>query len=51
MNGETVAMPSHLVGTIFPLGIYVAGILGVLAVVMMGLFSDAPLINILGNKA
>ena len=34
-----------------PLGIYVAGTLGVLAVVMMGSFSDAPIINILVNKA
>ena len=40
-----------LMGTFFLFGLYVAGALGLLAIVMMWLFSDAPLINILGVKA
>ena len=38
-------------GVFFLIGLYVAGALGVLSLVMMQAFSDAPLWNILGNKA
>ncbi len=40
-----------MMGVFFLLGLYVAGALGVLSLVMMQAFSDAPLWNILGNKA
>jgi TRAP-type C4-dicarboxylate transport system permease large subunit len=46
-----IAVAFSLMGTFFLLGLYVAGALGLLAIVMMWLFSDAPLINILGVKA
>ena len=38
-------------GGFFMIGLYVAGALGVLSLVMMSVFSDAPLWNIMGNKA
>ena len=40
-----------MMGVFFLIGLYVAGALGVLSLVMMQAFSDAPLWNILGNKA
>lgn len=40
-----------MMGVFFLIGLYVAGALGVLSLVMMEAFSDAPLWNILGNKA
>ncbi len=40
-----------MMGVFFLIGLYVAGALGVLSLVMMEVFSDAPLWNILGNKA
>ena len=40
-----------MMGVFFIIGLYVAGALGVLSLVMMQMFSDAPLWNILGNKA
>ena len=40
-----------MMGVFFLIGLYVAGALGVLSLVMMQFFSDAPLWNILGNKA
>ncbi len=40
-----------MMGVFFLIGLYVAGALGVLSLVMMQVFSDAPLWNILGNKA
>jgi TRAP-type C4-dicarboxylate transport system permease large subunit len=40
-----------MMGVFFLVGLYVAGALGVLSLVMMQVFSDAPLWNILGNKA
>ncbi len=40
-----------LMGVFFLIGLYVAGALGMLALVLMQAFSDAPLWNILGNKA
>ena len=38
-------------GGFFMLGLYVAGALGVLSLVLMYFFSDAPLWNIMGNRA
>ena len=40
-----------MMGVFFLIGLYVAGALGVLSLVIMQAFSDAPLWNILGNKA
>jgi C4-dicarboxylate transporter DctM subunit len=40
-----------MMGGFFMIGLYVAGALGVLSLVMMYFFSDAPLWNIMGNKA
>jgi len=40
-----------MMGVFFLIGLYVAGALGVLSLVMMQAFSDAPLWTILGNKA
>ena len=40
-----------MMGVFFLIGLYVAGALGVLSLVMMQAFSDANLWNILGNKA
>lgn len=40
-----------MMGVFFLVGLYVAGALGILSLVMMQAFSDAPLWNILGNKA
>ena len=40
-----------MMGVFFLIGLYVAGALGLLSLVMMQVFSDAPLWNILGNKA
>ena len=46
-----IAVAFSLMGTFFLVGLYVAGALGILAIVMMWLYSDAPLVNILGTKA
>ncbi len=40
-----------LMGAFFMVGLYVAGALGVLSLLIMHFFSDAPLWNIMGNKA
>ncbi len=40
-----------MMGGFFMIGLYVAGALGVLSLVLMYYFSDAPLWNIMGNKA
>ena len=40
-----------MMGGFFMVGLYVAGALGVLSLVLMSVFSDAPLWNIMGNKA
>ena len=40
-----------MMGGFFMIGLYVAGALGVLSLVLMYFFSDAPLWNIMGNKA
>ena len=40
-----------MMGGFFMVGLYVAGALGVLSLVIMYFFSDAPLWNIMGNKA
>lgn len=46
-----VGLAFGLMGAFFMMGLYVAGALGVLSLVLMYFFSDAPLWNILGNKA
>jgi C4-dicarboxylate transporter DctM subunit len=46
-----VGVAFGLMGAFFMMGLYVAGALGVLSLVLMYFFSDAPLWNILGNKA
>ena len=40
-----------MMGGFFMIGLYVSGALGVLSLVLMYFFSDAPLWNIMGNKA
>ena len=40
-----------MMGGFFLIGVYVAGALGVLSLILMFAFSDAPLWNIMGNKA
>ena len=40
-----------MMGGFFLIGVYVAGALGVLSLILMYVFSDAPLWNIMGNKA
>ena len=40
-----------MMGGFFLVGVYVAGALGVLSLILMSAFSDAPLWNIMGNKA
>ena len=40
-----------MMGGFFMIGLYVAGALGVLSLILMYYFSDAPLWNIMGNKA
>ena len=40
-----------MMGVFFLIGLYVAGALGVLSLVMMQMFSDAPLWNVMGSKA
>ena len=40
-----------MMGGFFMIGLYVAGALGVLSLVIMYFFSEAPLWNIMGNKA
>ncbi|MQG28909.1 MAG: TRAP transporter large permease subunit, partial [SAR202 cluster bacterium] len=40
-----------MMGGFFLIGVYVAGALGVLSLILMYAFSDAPLWNIMGNKA
>ena len=40
-----------MMGGFFLVGLYVAGALGVLSLILMSVFSDAPLWNIMGNKA
>ena len=40
-----------MMGAFFAIGLYVAGALGVLSLLLMYFYSDAPLWNIMGNKA
>ena len=40
-----------MMGVFFMVGMYVAGAIGLLSLLLMYFFSDAPLWNILGNKA
>ena len=47
----TIAVAFVMMGGFFMIGLYVAGALGVLSLIMMSVFSDAPLWNIMGNKA
>ena len=47
----TIAVAFGLMGAFFMAGIYVAGALGLLALVLMHAFSDAPLWNIMANRA
>ena len=46
-----IATAFALMGAFFMVGLYVAGALGVLSLLIMHFFSDAPLWNIMGNKA
>ena len=48
-----MAIPSAflMMGGFFLVGVYVAGALGVLSLILMYAFSDAPLWNIMGNRA
>ena len=46
-----IAVAFSLMGAFFMAGLYVAGALGVLAIFIMFVFSDAPLWNIMANRA
>ncbi len=46
-----IAVAFSLMGAFFMAGLYVAGALGVLAILIMFVFSDAPLWNIMANRA
>ena len=46
-----IAVAFSLMGAFFMVGLYVAGALGVLAMLIMFVFSDAPLANIMANRA
>ena len=46
-----IAVAFSLMGAFFMVGLYVAGALGVLAMLIMFVFSDAPLANIMVNRA
>ena len=46
-----IAVAFSLMGAFFMAGLYVAGALGVLSLLIMSVFSDAPLWNIMGNRA
>jgi C4-dicarboxylate transporter DctM subunit len=58
-GAERLGGPKHMaitvaflmMGGFFMIGLYVAGALGVLSLILMYFFSDAPLWNIMGNKA
>lgn len=47
----TIAVAFTLMGAFFMAGLYVAGALGVLSLILMSVFSDAPLWNVLPPKA
>ena len=47
----TVAVAFALMGAFFMGGLYVAGALGALSLILMMFYSDAPLWNIMGNRA
>ena len=46
-----IAVAFSLMGAFFMAGLYVAGALGVLSILIMFVFSDAPLWNIMANRA
>ena len=46
-----IAVAFSLLGAFFMVGLYVAGALGALAMLIMSVFSDAPLANIMANRA
>lgn len=46
-----IALAFSLMGAFFMAGLYVAGALGVLSIVLMSVFNDAPLWNILPSRA
>ena len=46
-----IAVAFSLMGAFFMAGLYVAGALGVLSLLIMSVFSDAPLWNVMGNRA
>ena len=46
-----IAVAFSLLGAFFMVGLYVAGALGALAMLIMFVFSDAPLANIMANRA
>ena len=46
-----IAVAFSLMGVFFTAGLYVAGALGVLSILIMFVFSDAPLSNIMANRA
>ena len=46
-----IAVAFVLMGVMFLAGMYVAGALGSLALILLNLFSDNPVWNIMGNRA
>ena len=46
-----IAVAFTLMGVFFMAGLYVAGALGILSFIIMTVFSDAPLLNIMANRA
>jgi len=46
-----IAVAFSLMGAFFMAGLYVAGALGALSLILMRVFSDAPLWNVMGNRA
>jgi len=46
-----ISVAFAMMGAFFMIGLYVAGALGLIALILMYFFSDAPLWNIMGNKA
>ena len=46
-----IAVAFGLMGAFFMAGLYVAGALGVISLILMSAFSDAPLWNVLPSRA
>ena len=46
-----IAVAFSLMGAFFMAGLYVAGALGVISLILMGAFGDVPLWNVLSNRA